>query len=179
MQSCSLFSFVYLLPACECRRGEKQSLGGFSRASSQGIFQFLFHSQNDKWLCHFLPSHCRLGAVTPVSGLRVWFSSEYWRFSSIRDLCLGCPGMEVLQDGAPWGAGHFQISVLLLWALPWDKRAAWAKAFDRILWIGTVLGVPALWSSVLQVLGARMRRGLDGREGVPTLAWSSQAAPFY
>lgn len=87
--------------------------------------------------------------------------------------------MEVLQDGAPWGAGHFQISVLLLWALPWDKRAARAKAFDRILWIGTVLGVPALWSSVLQVLGARMRRGLDGREGVPTLAWSSQAAPFY
>lgn len=34
-------------------------------------------------------------------------------------------------------------------------------------------------SSVLQVLGAGMRRGLDGREGLPTLAWSSWAAPLY
>lgn len=68
--------------------------------------------------------------------------------------------------------------MLPLWALPWDNRAAWAKAFNRILLISTVLGagVPALWSSVLQVLRARMRRGLDGREGVPSLAWQHPRA---
>lgn len=111
-----------------------------------------------------------LAPSLPFRGSGFGLSFEYWRFSSIRDLCLGCPGMEALQDGAPWGAGRFQISVLLLWALPWDNRAAWAKAFDRILWIGTVLGVPALWSSVLQVLGASMRRAGRGCPPWPGLA---------
>lgn len=43
--------------------------------------------------------------------------------------------------------------------------------------MGTVLGpgVPGLWAGVLQMLGARTKRGLDGREGVPTAAWWSPA----
>lgn len=76
IQSCSIFSFVYLFSACECRREGKQSLGDSSMASQKGTFQFPFHSQNDERLCRFLPSHCHLGAVTPV--LSVWFSFEYW-----------------------------------------------------------------------------------------------------
>lgn len=67
------------------------------------------------------------------------------------------------------GAGRFQISLLLLWAVPGDSRA---EAFNSTVWAGTVLGVPALWSRALSA-GARIRRGLDGREGMPTLPRSS------
>lgn len=78
IQFCFFFWFCHLFSVCECRREEKQNLGDSSMASQKGTLQFLFHSQNNEWLCHFLPSHRRFGAVTPVPVLSVWFSFEYW-----------------------------------------------------------------------------------------------------
>lgn len=67
---------------------KKQSLGGFSRASSHGAFQFLFQSQNDS------------SSVTSATPLLPWHhhccllpTGIFGWFSSTRDLCLGHPGM--------------------------------------------------------------------------------------
>lgn len=116
VQHSVLFTFSLHVNAEEKK---KQSLGGFSRASSQGIFQFLFHSQIGEWLCHFLPSRCCLGAIAPVWGLCLVLISVLGVFQCERPL----PGTS--QYGGPVG---------------WGTLGCWALSDIRVASVGTSMG---------------------------------------